>query len=221
MAVIREARRKANNSSGPRPIAGSKAKRNARVLHLVPGYTILVFDTNVILNSLSLFSAILESQKWTLVIPLVVLTELDGLRTQQDTELGQNAALAILYLESKIKTHNIYLKVLTSRGNYLSDINIRREEVDFSSSNAQNMDDIVLQAALWQSEHFVNRLNMVWPNRADKSSVSDKASKVALLTFDMNLRLKAKARQLDVLGEQDMVGLTQEKISSSSKKPNG
>lgn len=167
----------------------------------------LVFDTNVILNSLKLFAAILESRRFTLIVPLVAFTELDGLRLQKDTDVGQLAASAILYLEEKVKSYALYLKIQTSRGNYLSDVNIRKEDIDFSTSNAQNMDDIVLRAALWQSEHFVNRLNMVWPDRPDKSPVPETASKVALLTFDLNLRLKARARAIDAVDEKSMARL--------------
>lgn len=39
-------------------------------LAALPGYTVLVFDTNVLLSSLELFSKTAESGKWTVVIPL-------------------------------------------------------------------------------------------------------------------------------------------------------
>ena len=36
-------------------------------------------DTNTLLSSLSLFNALGESVKWTVVVPLPVIMELDGL----------------------------------------------------------------------------------------------------------------------------------------------
>ena len=39
-------------------------------LNIVPGYTILVLDTNVILSSLSAVASIMESLRWTIVIPV-------------------------------------------------------------------------------------------------------------------------------------------------------
>lgn len=48
----------------PRP------KKNASKLSVLPGYTVLVFDTNVLLSSMELFEKLTESRKWTVVVPL-------------------------------------------------------------------------------------------------------------------------------------------------------
>lgn len=99
--------------------------------NVVPGYTILVVDTNIIVTPGEVIAKLVESQRWTVIIPLAVITELDGLR-RNDNNLGQEAERAIQFLESRIRTHAKYVKVQTSRGNYLSDLSCRSEDIDFT-----------------------------------------------------------------------------------------
>lgn len=101
----------------------------------------------------------------------------------------------------------------TSRGNYLRDLSIRSESIDFSAGSdslaangnfshdfARSMDDVILKAVAWQKEHFTNRLALVNPS-ADRRQVPSDASQVVLVSFDRNLRLKANARGLDAADE--------------------
>ncbi|SCV69696.1 BQ2448_1090 [Microbotryum intermedium] len=193
-----------------------KAKSNGSIrtlLKVLPGYTVLVFDTNILLSSMKLFRDLVEAEVWTIVVPLAVITELDGLR-RNESPLGVAATEAIDYLEATIRTHGRYLKVLTSRGNYLSDLTIRSESIDFSSQDrpdgpsfshdsARSMDDVILRAVSWQKEHFSNRIALLNPEKA-RSPITNDISQVVLVTFDRNLRLKAKARGLDAADEDGM-----------------
>ena len=53
------------------------------------------------------------------------------------------------YIASHIKSYAISLRVLTLRGNYLSNLNVRTEQVDFASNMwERNMDDLILHAAI-------------------------------------------------------------------------
>ena len=96
-----------------------------------------------------------------------MITELDGLR-RNATALGSAASAAITYLESAIRTHARHLKVQTSRGNYLKDLSIRSEAIDFAGSSAdglshdfaRSMDDVILRAVGWQQTHFSSRLEI-------------------------------------------------------------
>lgn len=99
--------------------------------NVVPGYTVLVVDTNIIVTPGQVIAQLIESRRWTVIIPLAVITELDGLR-RNDNELGQEAEQAIQFLESRIKSHAKYVKVQTSRGNYLNDLSCRSEDIDFT-----------------------------------------------------------------------------------------
>ena len=144
-----------------------------------------------------------------------MITELDGLR-RNDSALGNAAEIAVIFLESAISRYSRYLKVQTSRGNYLKDLTIRSENIDFageldspgalSHDSARNMDDVILKAVGWQKDHFTNRLALVNPG-IDRKSVPADAAKVILVTADGNLRLKARARGLDAVDEKGIVAM--------------
>lgn len=161
---------------------------------------------------MTLLSELVAAECWTIVLPLAVITELDGLK-RNSTPLGTAAAEAIDYLELAVRGYSRYLKIQTSRGNYLKDLAIRNEAIDFgggadgtsSHDLAQSLDDVILRAAAWQKEHFSDRLALVNPHAvaAGRKVPSDTAP-VVLITFDRNLRLKASARGLDATDEKGL-----------------
>jgi len=210
-AIIRDAKARLDPRQTVKTKPSSKPKPSLKAF---PGFTVLVFDTNILLNSLPLFTALLESKSWTLVVPLAVLTELDGLKVSPPP-LGSSASAAIAYLESHVRSHASYLKVQTSRGNYLADVTIRSESIDFdydgsSSNRLRSMDDVILRAASWQVDHFVDRFVTVNPT-ADRNACESMApSRVVLVTLDRNLRLKARARSIDAAGDNDLARLVAE-----------
>lgn len=151
---------------------------------MVPGYTVLVVDTNILLSSLSIFASLVESLRWTILVPLAVITELDGIANNA-SPLGQAAAAATAYIVSHIRSHSLSLKVQTSKGNYLQNLNVRSEEVDFPSESwERNMDDLILRAAIWQDDHWSDRSNILKSEERDVSA----ASKVVLISFDRNCK---------------------------------
>ena len=140
----------------------------------------LVVDTNILLSSLSEFSSLVESSRWTIVVPLPVIMELDS-QSSNVSQLGDAATAALRYITSHVKSHAISLKVLTSRGNYLSNLNVRTEQVDFASNMwERNMDDLILRAAMWQDEHWIDRSSMLNVDLSGKDLAG--ASKVVLLS---------------------------------------
>ena len=160
----------------------------------------LVFDTNVLLSSLSLFSRLVESGLWSIIVPLPVVTELDGL-SREPAPLGPSAKAAVTYLESRIRTHSLCLKIQTSKGNYLSDLLIRTESHE-RREDERTMDDRILNIASFQLDHFVDRSSIL----GSGGSRGD-ATKVVLVTFDRNLRLKARARGVDAADEKEMAAI--------------
>lgn len=149
----------------------------------MPGYSVLVVDTNILLSSLAEFSALVESGSWTIVVPLPVIMELDSQASGNTTPLGQAAATALTYITAHIRLHAASLKVQTSRGNYLTNLNVRTEQVDFSSTTwERSMDDLILRAALWQDEHWVDRSAILMGGDSAKDTAG--AAKVVLLSFD-------------------------------------
>lgn len=184
------------------------------LVNVSPGYTVLVVDTNILLSALQSVISLIESKQWTILIPLAVITELDGISSNQ-TELGKVASAASQYITSHIRTHSTSLKVQTSRGNYLSNLNIRSENFDFISRDNRNgeaghnwertLDDLILRAALWQETHWVDRSALL--KSGSQQPQSSDAAKVVLVTFDRNLRLKARARQLHAGDERDLANI--------------
>ncbi|KAF5314843.1 hypothetical protein D9619_013755 [Psilocybe cf. subviscida] len=86
-------------------------------LCIAPGYTILVINTNILLSSLSAISSLIELQKWTVVILLPVVMELDGLLTNilpQLNEATQTAEAAMAYIAGHIRSHLMSLATWTS-----------------------------------------------------------------------------------------------------------
>ncbi|EPQ58457.1 hypothetical protein GLOTRDRAFT_72892 [Gloeophyllum trabeum ATCC 11539] len=200
----------------PRRSAPARAPRKPKAavdarpsLKLVPGYSVLVVDTNILLSSLSVFQSLVESMQWTIVVPLPVIMELDGLSGASDApELSGAASSALSYIISHLRSHSTSLKILTSKGNYMTTLSVRSEQVDFDRQGSweRNMDDLILRAAIWQDEHWVDRSAFL--KAADvPEEVKHDAVKVVLLSLDRNLRLKARAKQLHAAHERDLAAI--------------
>jgi len=174
---------------------------------IVPGYTVLVIDTNILLSSLSMFASLVESLRWTVIVPLPVIMELDGLATSNSPKLAEASKAALSFVSSNLKTLSSSLKIQTSRGNYLSSLNVRTEQVDFSDRDSweRNMDDLILRAAVWHDEHWFDRSCFLKPSEATPDPKS--AAKVVLLSLDRNLRLKARSRQLAAASQSDLAAI--------------
>jgi len=188
----------------PRRPTSRKPAKPRPTLRMVPGYTVLVIDTNILLSSLSMVASLVESLRWTIVIPLPVIMELDGLSSNASA-LGEAAVAAASYINAHVRSHSMSLKIQTSKGNYLSNLNVRAEQIDFrgdEQSRERNMDDLILKAAIWQNEHWMDRSTLL--KARDHSVDTTGASKVALLSFDRMLRLKARAREVDAANEPDL-----------------
>lgn len=143
-------------------------------------------DTNILLSSLSMFASIVESLRWTVVVPLPVIMELDGL-SSNPSQLGEAAQSVMTYMSSHIRTHSTSLKVQTSKGNYLTTLNVRTEEVDFTNGTSdRNMDDLILKAAIWHDEHWVDRSALLRSDAVVRNVTNP--VKVVLLSLDRNCK---------------------------------
>ncbi|KAJ3083655.1 hypothetical protein HK102_000968, partial [Quaeritorhiza haematococci] len=149
--------RKIRSSSPPRSktrnIPGeAKLKRQSKnPLMLVPGTTVVIFDTNCYIDYLDQIRSVVESAKWVVVVPLVVVTELDGLSTNEG-KVGFFASQAVQYLQEEFGTgwasgsggtsvsapnkRKKWLKLQTSQGNYLPDLRVRTEDWSAFSSGS-------------------------------------------------------------------------------------
>ncbi|CAG8605694.1 870_t:CDS:2, partial [Diversispora eburnea] len=197
-----------SSSAHKHPVNDAKKKESSKktkspLLRIVPGYTILVVDTNCLVGDLNMVKKIIYNDSWVVVIPLVVVTELDGLRFNSPP-LGTAASDAIAFLEQAMSNKK-KLKIQTSRGNYVSGINFS-EEFDFGDGEdkKKNLDDLILGICLW---HAKNQEENGSYSKTSKEKINNEKEAVVLLTNDRNLRIKARARGIDVIGAQDLAGL--------------
>ncbi|KAI7884544.1 hypothetical protein K492DRAFT_142709 [Lichtheimia hyalospora FSU 10163] len=179
---------------------GRLKEREARLNRLrervIPGQTVIVLDTNCFIGHIDHVQRLIQSNKWSIVIPLVVVTELDGLRSNTPP-LGEIAGEALKFIEATLATKqrsNTHLRIQTSHNNFMHDISIRSEQFVFGETD-KNLDDLVLSACLW------------WARDSEK----DDHARVCLVTGDRNLSVKARARDIDVMSVSAIMQLTPKK----------
>ncbi|KAJ3017233.1 hypothetical protein HKX48_003654 [Thoreauomyces humboldtii] len=157
---------------------------------LVPGQTTVVFDTNVFLHNLRHVQSIIQSGSWAVSVPLVVITELDGLRASQDAA-GIAAAAAISFIETRVSNtakQTNRLRFQTSQGNFLTNLSVRTESWATATAPGErrrNNDDVILHCCL----HY---------HSAKGPKMDSATSPVVLITGDVNMRLKARTLNVDV-----------------------
>nr|XP_019046379.1 hypothetical protein I302_05123 [Kwoniella bestiolae CBS 10118]OCF25309.1 hypothetical protein I302_05123 [Kwoniella bestiolae CBS 10118] len=211
LAALRNRRRELQGLlSTPAPATSRTKKTKRSSLHVVPGYTMLLFDTNVLVDSLGLFSKVVESGQWSVVVPLPVVTELDGL-SKEPGQLGSNSQRSIKYLENTIRTHSLTLKIQTSKGNYLSDLLIRTESLSSNSGNSSDedkddprtMDDRIIHIASFAEQNFMDRSTLLSMPSIDPLE-KEGTSRVVVVSNDRNLRLMARSRGLMAVDEREL-----------------
>ncbi|KAK3846297.1 MAG: hypothetical protein J3R72DRAFT_417956 [Linnemannia gamsii] len=188
--------------------------------------SILVIDTNCLVSDWTVIQRVVSADRWTVVIPLAVITELDGLKNNP-APLGPAAAAALDYLEGclAMRPKPRRLKIQTSRGNYMNDLSFRvdhdeRDQDDEGGSEGDyyyyddrdeeimrnhNVDDFILGLCLWHQENGPLSSSSSLP---PLSTASSSAGGIYLVTYDRNLRVKARARSVQVLGKDDLTTLT-------------
>uniref|UniRef100_A0A7M4G1I0 Telomerase-binding protein EST1A n=1 Tax=Crocodylus porosus TaxID=8502 RepID=A0A7M4G1I0_CROPO len=159
----------------------------------------LVPDTNGFIDHLSSLARLLECRKFILVVPLIVINELDGLAKGSETEhraggyarqLQERARKSIEFLEGRFESRDSCMRALTSRGNELESISFRSED---TTGQQGNNDDLILSCCL----HYCNdKAKDFMP--ANKDDPIRLLREVVLLTDDRNLRVKALTRNVPV-----------------------
>ncbi|OAD80729.1 hypothetical protein PHYBLDRAFT_184430 [Phycomyces blakesleeanus NRRL 1555(-)] len=184
---------------GYRKLPTQVKEREARMNHLrenvIPGKTVLILDTNCFIGHLENIKNLFAANKWLIVVPLVVVTELDGISSNA-APLGTVAMNALKLIEETLakKQRVNGLRVQTSHNNFMYDISIRSEQFVFGETD-KNLDDLVLSSCLW------------WTRQPER--VSSQGSVAAcLVTGDRNLSVKARARDVEVVPVSVVMQLT-------------
>ncbi|KAI8088872.1 uncharacterized protein BX664DRAFT_264108 [Halteromyces radiatus] len=168
-------------------------EREARLDRLrekvVPGQTVLVLDTNCFIGHMDTIRKLIQGGIWSIVIPLVVITELDGLKGNAPP-LGTIAAEALTLIETTLVSNKQKgvrpdaLRIQTSHHNFMHDISIRSEQFVFGETD-KNLDDLILSTCLWWIKKQQQQQQIGVP--------------VCLVTADRNLSVKARARDVQVI----------------------
>ncbi|KAJ7397017.1 hypothetical protein BTVI_139186 [Pitangus sulphuratus] len=159
----------------------------------------LVPDTNGFIDHLSSLVTLLDCRKFILVVPLIVINELDGLAKGPEMEhraagyarqVQERARKSIEFLEERFESRDNCLRALTSRGNELESISFRSED---TTGQQGNNDDLILSCCL----HYCNdkAKDFMPSNKDDPIRL---LREVVLLTDDRNLRVKALTRNVPV-----------------------
>ncbi|XP_028976755.2 telomerase-binding protein EST1A isoform X1 [Esox lucius] len=167
----------------------------------------LVLDTNGFIDHLTGLKTLLQSGTYILVVPLIVITELDGLAKGQESSGGggrggsrgnlsgaahartvqEKARVAVAFLEQGFEAKEPCLRALTSRGSELDSIAFRSED---TSGQQGNNDDVILSCCLHYCKDKAKDTQRDGPVRLRRE--------VVLLTDDRNLRVKALTRNVPV-----------------------
>ncbi|XP_036624402.1 telomerase-binding protein EST1A [Trichosurus vulpecula] len=159
----------------------------------------LVPDTNGFIDHLASLVRLLESRKYILVVPLIVINELDGLAKGQETDhraggyarvVQEKARKSIEFLERRFESRDSCLRALTSRGNELESIAFRSEDI---TGQQGNNDDLILSCCLHYCKDKAK--DFMPPNKDEPIRL---LREVVLLTDDRNLRVKALTRNVPV-----------------------
>lgn len=159
----------------------------------------LVPDTNGFIDHLGSLVTLLDCRKFILVVPLIVINELDGLAKGPEMEhraagyarqVQERARKSIEFLEERFESRDNCLRALTSRGNELESISFRSED---TTGQQGNNDDLILSCCL----HYCNdkAKDFMPSNKDDPIRL---LREVVLLTDDRNLRVKALTRNVPV-----------------------
>uniref|UniRef100_UPI00398F2779 telomerase-binding protein EST1A isoform X2 n=1 Tax=Pristiophorus japonicus TaxID=55135 RepID=UPI00398F2779 len=159
----------------------------------------LVPDTNGFIDHLPSLVRLLDCRLYIIVVPLIVINELDGLAKGQDSDYhgGNHAKLvqerakkAIDFLEQKFQSRDLCLRALTSRGNELESIAFRSED---TTGQQGNNDDLILSCCL---HYCKDKAKDFMPVHKDEPIRLRRD--VVLLTDDRNMRVKALTRNVPV-----------------------
>ncbi|XP_067120587.1 telomerase-binding protein EST1A [Centruroides vittatus] len=165
------------------------------VLEVRPHY--LIPDTNCFIDHLEGLKSVVSSTHFVLVVPIVVINELDGLArgTRESSyisaehvrRVAQLSKEAVQFLEERFASRDSHVQAITSKGSILDTITFRSEDV---SDNKGTNDDLILSCCL----HYCKDKEST---REEKGSVRLKREAI-LLTEDRNLRVKALTHNVPV-----------------------
>ncbi|CAH1122300.1 unnamed protein product [Ceutorhynchus assimilis] len=172
-------------------------------LEIRPKY--LVPDTNCFVDHLGIIRTLAKSNLFTFMVPIVVLSELEGLskgvplfaQDKMNPEVPEASRRALEFL----KIRHASVKCVTTNGAILSTTNFTTEESDSWDGTTKNDDKILTTCLILCKDHVKEEQNVTARAGEPRHLFRD----VVLLTDDRNLRVKAHARDLPVRSPPDFM----------------
>ncbi|KAJ1920939.1 hypothetical protein H4219_000992 [Mycoemilia scoparia] len=210
-------------SSPNKPRSKKKKKQKQTEIERLHHYnldkekTCIVFDTSCFISHLPSIQRAYEKFGWSLLVPLLVITELDGLKNST-TPKGQCAQAAVLFIEESIEqwTRPIFslatdgqsgvysrsvpsVRALTSMGEIHRNLKFRSEMNALYGTEFLTPDDLILESCL----QYNNK------NMCELAGLNHGAlpPPVVLVTNDRNMRIKAKTRGILCLDIEEWLPL--------------
>ncbi|KAK0417419.1 hypothetical protein QR680_012997 [Steinernema hermaphroditum] len=181
-----------------------EASSSKPTLEVTPEY--LIPDTNTFIDHLSSLQKIIESRRFTILVPTTVIAELTGLSQpfsspmvgkkpghicptdiEHNDWVSQQAQLAIQYLRNISESRLPGVYTVTSNGNRQLSLNFVTEELPRGDDKKAINDDRILSCCV----HFEGKLSST---REPVSEILRR--RVVLLTEDRALKIKAIAAQV-------------------------
>jgi protein SMG6 len=153
---------------------------------------------------LELLKQVLEIKGWQVVVPLIVINELDGLKLNPPP-LGPAAAEAIKFVEQTLLARK--LRVITQQGNGLSNLALRSQQLlpRTTEDGADSIDAFIIQTVKDQMERH--------------SGKGQNAEKAVLVTGDRSMRVIAKARGVHAVGAVELRTVLKKTESITAESP--
>ncbi|KAL7274419.1 hypothetical protein RUND412_002677 [Rhizina undulata] len=172
---------------------------------LLPNYTVLVVDTNLLVQHLDFFKLMIKTTVWAVVIPNCVVTELHGL-TRNTGNVGDNAREALKVISSAVDEKR-NLKVVTAKGNNVTTVGFYKEQLNNNGTeDHSNIDDVVIQVTKQQGEAKIQLSGA-------------RGVPAVLITEDRNMRVKARARGVTAFSASRLRLLLEQEEAKDCRTP--
>ncbi|CAG9540846.1 unnamed protein product [Cercopithifilaria johnstoni] len=204
----RHYRRTVHENQVKQKLLERETKGNQMIIEVRPNY--LVPDTNTFIDHLTSIKKIVESHRFTVLVPTTVFSELESLsrvssskpttvggQDFQDHWVGERAKEAVAYLKDLIGKQVPQVYTITSKGNLLTSLMFATEETCGSGELKTVNDDFILSSCVNFAKTRSKPPNAVATTQSSSVSMIDAEQptrlyrSVVLLTEDRALNIKA------------------------------
>ncbi|KAF8467428.1 hypothetical protein BDZ91DRAFT_793776 [Kalaharituber pfeilii] len=171
-------------------------------------YTVLVVDTNFMLSSLDIFDLMIADNKWSVVIPNTVMTELMGL--QSSKSVAESAKQAVAAIQQAILSKKD-IRVVTAKGSNVTNSCFYKEKLEEYKEEDMTIDDVIISITDQQGKHQAEMMRAI-------GSDPGNAQAAVLVTDDRNMRVKATAQHVPAIAGSALKAILAPKNQPRTKR---